>query len=91
MPNFVDAYIGQRLSLRCTEANISLGELAEYLGVPKARVLNYINGSIRINVEHLIVISHTLHVNIGYFFDGIDDKLSAARDTPRLSLVTQNA
>jgi len=87
IPNLVDAYVGHRLRLRCQEADISTHMLAEVLGVPEVRVVNYQKGHIRIGAVHLMRIARALRVSVGYFFEGMDTETGAVTKAPRLRLV----
>lgn len=61
--------IGARIKKRRTEIKMSQEELAELLNVSYQQVQRYENGTSKLNVEKLQMISEALSVPMTYFFE----------------------
>ena len=61
--------IGARIKKRRTELRMSQEELAEMLNVSYQQVQRYENGTSKLNVEKIQVISEVLSVPMSYFFE----------------------
>ncbi len=61
--------IGARIKKRRVELKMSQEELAEMLNVSYQQVQRYENGTSKLNVEKIQVISEALSVPISYFFE----------------------
>ncbi len=63
------AEIGSRIKKRRIELRMSQEELAEMLNVSYQQVQRYENGTSKLNIEKLQVISEALSVPMAYFFE----------------------
>ena len=75
----VDAHVGQRVRGRRKEMGLSQEKLAKSLGVSFQQVQKYEIGINRVSAGRLWDISHSLDVDIGYFFEGIAKGLGRSR------------
>lgn len=72
--------IGERIKKRRKELGISQERLSEILGVTYQQIQRYENGTNRLNVENIQLISDTLSVSISYFFE--NGKTSIVAEKP---------
>jgi len=70
-PDFVDRYVGRRIRVRRLALGMSQEKLASSLGLTFQQVQKYEMGTNRVGAGRLFLISRTLDVSIGYFFDGL--------------------
>jgi transcriptional regulator with XRE-family HTH domain len=87
----VDKHVGHRVHLRRKqELNISLGALAERIGVTYQQVQKYESGENRISSSRLVALSKALDVSILFFFQGLNDQIDAEiRSLKGLKLLTK--
>ena len=71
--NPIDKNVGQRLRKRRIELGMSQQALGEILGLSFQQVQKYESGANRIAASRLYNICQTLEVEVGYFFEGIDE------------------
>ena len=79
-PNPVDVHVGRRVRLRRKELGISQTHLADGIGLTFQQVQKYERGANRVSASKLYEMARVLRVQIGYFFDGLDDPTSPAGD-----------
>ena len=77
VPNPIDAHVGTRVRNRRLELGMTLGKLADALGITFQQVQKYENGINRISASRLQHVSQVLQVNIPYFFEGAPGQLKA--------------
>jgi transcriptional regulator with XRE-family HTH domain len=74
----IDQHVGERIRLRRTERGLTQEQLAAVLGVSYQQVQKYETGANRISAGRIYEIARKLGVEVGYFFDGLDDGEAAA-------------
>ena len=79
-PNPVDVHVGRRVRLRRKELGISQTHLADGLGLTFQQIQKYERGANRVSASKLYEMARVLRVQIGYFFDGLDDPASPTGD-----------
>jgi transcriptional regulator len=84
-PHPVDLHVGRRMRLRRNLLGISQETLAGQLGLTFQQVQKYERGLNRISSSRLFDISKVLRVRVSYFFDEMDEDVSAVAP-PSLSL-----
>ena len=72
--NPVDVHVGTRLRLRRQVLKMSQTHLGDLLGVTFQQVQKYERGSNRVGASRLWKISHVLNVDVGFFFDGLEEE-----------------
>jgi transcriptional regulator with XRE-family HTH domain len=80
--NPIDVHVGERLRTRRTLLGLSQMSLAEATGYSFQQLQKYEKGANRISASRLYDLSQILGVDIGYFFEGMDQatkKASPAR------------
>lgn len=68
--------IGGRIKKRRMELKMSQEELAEMLNVTYQQVQRYENGTSKLNVEKIQIISEALSVPLSYFFESYKTKIA---------------
>lgn len=76
-PHPVDLHVGRRMRLRRNLLGISQETLAHKLGLTFQQVQKYERGLNRISSSRLFDISKVLNVRVSYFFDEMDEDVSA--------------
>ena len=76
-PHPVDLHVGRRMRLRRNLLGISQETLAHKLGLTFQQVQKYERGLNRISSSRLFDISKVLDVRVSYFFDEMDEDVSA--------------
>lgn len=76
-PHPVDLHVGRRMRLRRNLLGISQETLAHKLGLTFQQVQKYERGLNRISSSRLFDISKVLNVHVSYFFDEMDEDVSA--------------
>lgn len=76
-PHPVDLHVGRRMRLRRNLLGISQETLAGQLGLTFQQVQKYERGLNRISSSRLFDISKVLNVRVSYFFDEMDEDVSA--------------
>ena len=72
--NPVDVHVGTRLRLRRQVLKMSQTHLGDLLGVTFQQVQKYERGSNRVGASRLWKISQVLNVDVGFFFDGLEEE-----------------
>lgn len=82
--NDVDKHVGARMRERRIMLGLTQQQMAELIGVTYHQTLKYEKGINRIAASRLYHIAQALGVDVGYFFDGLDDGTPAIenRATP---------
>jgi len=73
MPHPTDKHVGFRVRQRRMSQRISQPKLGAALGVSFQQVQKYENGANRIGASNLYGIAKALKVEVGYFFDGLEE------------------
>lgn len=71
-PNPIDIHVGTRVRLRRQVMKMSQEKLGDQLGVTFQQVQKYERGANRVGASRLWKMSQVLDVNVGFFFDGLD-------------------
>ena len=77
-PDPIDRFVGNRIRERRVGLRISQTKLGESIGVTFQQIQKYENGANRIGASNLFKIAKGLGVEVGFFFEGIDDTLKDA-------------
>ena len=85
-PHPVDLHVGRRMRLRRNLLGISQETLAHKLGLTFQQVQKYERGLNRISSSRLFDISKVLNVRVSYFFDEMDEDVSAGSPTMPLPI-----
>ena len=72
--NPVDVHVGTRLRLRRQVLKMSQTHLGDLLGVTFHQVQKYERGSNCVGASRLWKISRILNVDVGFFFDGLEEE-----------------
>ena len=78
MKHPVDAHVGKRIRHRRWMVGMTQQQLADRVGIKFQQIQKYETGMNRVSASRLWDIAETLGVNIGFFFEGIDE----AREAP---------
>jgi transcriptional regulator with XRE-family HTH domain len=70
----IDRHIGTRLRQKRVKNGLTQQALADLIGVTYQQAHKYENGVNRISAGRLYMIARVLGVEIGYFFDGVEDE-----------------
>jgi transcriptional regulator with XRE-family HTH domain len=83
----IEHYVGQRIRERRTLLGLTQQQLAELIGVTYQQAHKYERGINRISAARLYALARVLGVEVGYFFDGLDELPAAPLlERQRLSL-----
>jgi transcriptional regulator with XRE-family HTH domain len=77
--NEVDVHVGQRTRHLRETLGISQGTLGRHLGLTFSQVQKYEKGTNRIGAGRLYMIADFLDVPVQYFFEGLDEGVTAPR------------
>ena len=77
MKHPVDADVGKRIRHRRWMVGMTQQQLADRVGIKFQQIQKYETGMNRVSASRLWDIAETLGVNIGFFFEGIDEKREA--------------
>lgn len=69
----IDIHVGKRLRLRRSMLGISQEQLGKEIGITFQQIQKYERGINRIGSSRLYDFSRILNVDVGYFFDDIED------------------
>jgi transcriptional regulator with XRE-family HTH domain len=75
--NPIDVHVGARLRARRTLLGLSQTALGEVMGLSFQQLQKYESGSNRISASRLYELSKLLDVEIGYFFDDMDQTIKS--------------
>lgn len=76
-PSSIDRIVGQRLRWRRRELKLTQEQLAEQLGLTFQQVQKYEKGINRVSAGRLFELATELTVPITYFYEGVEELLSA--------------
>ena len=79
-PTDVDRYVASRLCERRIMLGLTLRQMAELIGVTYQQAHKYEKGINRIASGRLFTIAQALGVDVGYFFDGMDERAVVQAD-----------
>lgn len=74
-PEEVDRHIGQRLSQRREEKNLTMAQLGIGVGVSFQQIQKYESGKNRISASTLYAVCMVTKTRMDYFFEGLPDPL----------------
>ena len=74
----IDAHVGQQIRQRRWIMEMTQQGLAELVGVRFQQIQKYENGQNRVSASKLWLIAQALDVNMGYFFEGLEQEKKAA-------------
>ena len=69
----VDRWVGSRMRQRRMMLGLTQQELAQLIGVTYQQAHKYEKGINRVAAGRLFLIARTLGVDVGYFFEGLDE------------------
>ncbi len=69
----IDQHVGERIRLRRTERGLTQEQLADALDVSYQQVQKYETGANRISAGRIYEIARKLEVEVGYFFEGLEN------------------
>jgi transcriptional regulator with XRE-family HTH domain len=78
-PNPIDKHVGSRVRMRRMMLGMSQEKLGDALGLTFQQVQKYEKGTNRIGASRLQQISHTLQVQISFFFEGAPSVSTGSR------------
>ena len=73
----VDAFVGEKIRDRRTNLGLTQERLAGSLQISYQQVQKYETGANRISAGRLFELARLLNVNVGYFFEGLDENSPA--------------
>jgi transcriptional regulator with XRE-family HTH domain len=76
MGNDIDVYLGKRLRRRRRLLGLTQQQLAGAVGVRFQQIQKYECGANRISAARLWQLSEALDVPVGYFYDGLSDRMT---------------
>lgn len=79
-PRPEDIHVGSRVRYRRTIIGMSQEKLGEKMNLTFQQIQKYEKGTNRIGASRLFQLSKILNVEIGYFFEGLDNNASAIDD-----------
>lgn len=89
MKHPVDAHVGKRIRHRRWMIGMTQQQLADKVGIKFQQIQKYETGMNRVSASRLWDIADTLGVNIGFFFEGIDDNHEARGPVEGISSPTR--
>ena len=75
MTNDIDRHLGKRLRQRRRTLGLTQQQIAEAVGVRFQQIQKYECGANRISAARLWQLSEALEVPVGYFYDGLSDRM----------------
>jgi transcriptional regulator with XRE-family HTH domain len=69
----IERHVGQRIRERRTMLGLTQQQLAELIGVTYQQAHKYERGINRVSAGRLFELATVLGVDVGYFFDGLDE------------------
>ena len=82
MPHPVDVHVGKRVRHRRWLIGMTQQQLAEKVGIKFQQIQKYETGANRISASRLWDIAEALDVPVSFFFEGLEESASPARDKP---------
>jgi transcriptional regulator with XRE-family HTH domain len=86
----IDRYVGARMRERRIMLGLTQQQMAELIGVTYQQAHKYEKGINRIAAGRLFTIAQALGVDVGYFFDGMNDERSF-KPTPQQRMLLELA
>ena len=86
----IDRYVGARMRERRIMLGLTQQQMAELIGVTYQQAHKYEKGINRIAAGRLFTIAQALGVEVGYFFDGMNDE-RAFKPTPQQRMLLELA
>jgi transcriptional regulator with XRE-family HTH domain len=86
----IDRYVGARMRERRIMLGLTQQQMAELIGVTYQQAHKYEKGINRIAAGRLFTIAQALGVDVGYFFDGMDNERSF-KPTPQQRMLLELA
>ena len=80
--NIIDRHVGTRIRERRVMLGLSQQQMADLIGVTYQQAHKYERGINRISAGRLYEVAQTLHVQVGYFFEGVNPS-NVPDPTPR--------
>ena len=82
MKHPVDIHVGKRIRHRRWMVGMTQQQLAEQVGIKFQQIQKYETGTNRVSASRLWDIAEALNVSVGFFFDGLEENVTAeANDT----------
>ncbi len=75
-----DEHVGEKIRSRRTELGLTQEDLANALEISYQQVQKYETGANRVSAGRLYQISRKLDVDIGYFFENIDEAVASTEE-----------
>jgi transcriptional regulator with XRE-family HTH domain len=82
----VEKYVGQRIRERRTMLGLTQQQLAEMIGVTYQQAHKYERGINRVSAGRLFEIARVLGVDIGFFYEGLNNEDSRLNERQRMCL-----
>ena len=79
MAHPVDLHVGKRIRQRRWLVGMTQQQLAEQVGIKFQQVQKYETGANRVSASRLWDISEAMDVPVNFFFEGIENEVTAAR------------
>ncbi|GAA6202334.1 helix-turn-helix transcriptional regulator [Aquicoccus sp. SU-CL01552] len=84
MPHRVDVHVGKRVRHRRWLVGMTQQQLAEQVGIKFQQIQKYETGANRISASRLWDIAEALEVPVSFFFEGLEETVSADSDKPKV-------
>lgn len=81
MAHPVDLHVGKRIRQRRWLVGMTQQQLAEQVGIKFQQIQKYETGANRVSASRLWDISEAMDVPVNFFFDGIENEVTAAGST----------
>ena len=81
MAHPVDLHVGKRIRQRRWLVGMTQQQLAEQVGIKFQQIQKYETGANRVSASRLWDISEAMDVPVNFFFEGIENEVSAAGST----------
>jgi transcriptional regulator with XRE-family HTH domain len=82
----VEKYVGQKIRERRTMLGLTQQQLAEMIGVTYQQAHKYERGINRVSAGRLFEIARVLGVDIGFFYEGLNNEDSRLNERQRMCL-----
>ncbi len=78
---FIDGHVGLRLKERRAALGVSRSKFADYLNVSAIALVKYETGELSIPASTLYDAANFLGVSMEYFYEGLDERVSAVAES----------
>ena len=85
MAHPVDLHVGKRIRQRRWLVGMTQQQLAEQVGIKFQQIQKYETGANRVSASRLWDISEAMDVPVNFFFEGIENEVTAAGSTDSVS------